>query len=203
MGSRIWRQRRRLFLCMFLAALAGYVSTCTGFPGGVPAAVVCALGSGGFCLIVIAAVPVWRGLPLKLAFLALLAGLVCRYADGAEDWVLTAIILLGAGLPLMTRLTWLDTLRLPGVLTSRAKRCVALSPDKLWQTLLPAETNAHWDPEVRGVSAGRLEGTFFYLFEARPRQAEVQIPIRLFDIEPPSFHLRGVDDVVQNAQERE
>ncbi len=179
MHVRLWRQRRRLILTFLLCACAGWLVH-GGSPGSaLPLAL--QAGSAGLAITVVAliALPDTRWFLFKLALIAPIAAAI---STAFPDWVAIASGILAAAV--LPSQPWsLDRIRLPGVFKARRQIPIRMDRSTLWSKVFPRETNQHWDPYLRGIRPGRSEGTFFLVYEALSRAGELQVPIKVFDVE--------------------
>lgn len=176
MHDRLWRQRRRLLLTFLFCALAGYLLPAGGlFPA-------LQMGVAGLVIssIILIALPDARWIVFKIAVLAPLCALLAQIMPG---WI--AVLAGAGGAILLPSQPWtLDRVRLPFIFRARCQLPVSLDDRTLWAKLYPHETNEHWDPFLRGIRTGRAEDTFFFVYEAMSKAGELQVPVKVFDVEP-------------------
>ncbi|MEM7210335.1 MAG: hypothetical protein AAF479_00365 [Pseudomonadota bacterium] len=196
MHDRLWRQRRRLLLTLLLCALAGFILS----GGQMLAGILLALQVGVLGLVISAialiGLPEARWFVFKLAVLAPLCALMAQAFPG---WF--AVLFGLAAAALLPSQPWgLDRIRLPYIVRARCQVPVSLDSRTLWTKLYPHETNEHWDPFLRGIRSGRSEDTFFFVYEAMSKAGELQIPIKVFDVEP-GVHFKTRDLSQPDASE--
>ena len=179
MYERLWRQRRRLVLTGLLLALAGYLANDEGLTASLLQAIELGVLGTAITALALIALPDARWFLFKMAVLAPVVALLWH--------AFPAPIAIAAGLAgafLVPSQPWLlDRIRLPGIF--KARRQVSLSLDRytVWNRLFPHETNDHWDPYLRGIRSGQSPDTFFFVYEAFSRAGELQVPIKVFDVE--------------------
>lgn len=196
MHDRLWRQRRRLLLTFILCALAGALMPGDGAGGSMALALQVGVLGLTVSAIALVALPEIRWFIFKLAVLAPFCALVAQVFPG---WVAVLAFLMGA--VLLPSQPWsLDRVRLPAIMRSRCQVPVSLDERTLWTKLYPHETNEHWDPFLRGIRLGRSEDTFFFVYEAMSKAGELQIPIKVFDVEP-GVHFKTRDLSQPDASE--
>lgn len=188
MHARLWRQRRRLILTFLLCACAGWVLHGGTLADGL--ALGLKTGAFGLAITVVAliALPDTRWFLFKLAVIAPVAAAISTVFPG---WIAIAAGLSAAAL--LPSQPWsLDRIRLPGVFKARKQVSIQMDHATLWLKVFPRETNQHWDPYVRGIRPGRSKGTFFLVYEALSRAGELQVPIKVFDVEQ-ATHFKSRD----------
>lgn len=192
MSGRFWRQRRRLCLSAVLCFVTGALYS-------IWAAVLCGLVGAAITGLVIRWTPTWRAFVLKCAWISGCIGSVHSVAGDTLAPAHLAIAAAIAGVLLPSQLWWLDRVRLPFISRARVEIPIALDPDQVWAKLCPQETNDHWDPAIRGVRAGSKGDMFFLVYEALDHTGELQVPVKLFDVEPKT-HFKTRDLSQPNAQ---
>ncbi|MEL7468590.1 MAG: hypothetical protein AAFN27_09045 [Pseudomonadota bacterium] len=196
MLERLWRQRRRLVLTFILCGLTGFILA----DGGVLASIANTVELGLLGVILTAAMllalPDARWFVFKLAALAPVFALLALALPGALVLVLYA----AAAIALPSHPWALDRIRLPIIFRARDEARIALPKERVWDRVYPRETNEHWDPFLRSIRSGRSDDTFFLVYEALSRSGELQVPIRVFDVEP-GVHFKTRDLSLPDAAE--
>lgn len=196
MHIRLWRQRRRLILTFLLCACAGWLAH-----GGSPAErLTLGLQAGGIGLaitmVALVALPDTRWFLFKLAVIAPVATAISIIFPA---WIAIAAAIAAAAL--LPSQPWsLDRIRLPGVFKARKQVPIQMDQATLWFKVFPRETNQHWDPYLRGIRPGRSKDMFFLVYEALSRAGELQVPIKVFDVEQ-SSHFKSRDMSQPDAAE--
>ena len=179
MHARLWRQRRRLILTFMLCACAGWIAFAGApFDRMLQALLFGCIGLAATALALVA-LPETRWFLFKAAVIAPVLAFLSTLLPG---WIMVTLALIT--LAMLPSQPWvLDRVRLPGVFRSRKQARIGLDRQTLWSKVFPKETNDHWDPYVRGIRPGRSQDTFFLVYEALSNAGELQIPIKVFDVE--------------------
>ena len=196
MHTRLWRQRRRLILVFLLCACAGWIAFGDSSSSRLSAAFKWGILGLSLTAIAIIAWPDSRWFLFKASVLAPLLALLSL---GAPIWI---VLLIGAVmLTVLPSQPWaLDRFRLRYVFKARKQVTIRLDADTLWQKVFPRETNEHWDPFLRGIRSGGTPDTYFLVYEALSQANDLQVPLRVFDVEP-GVHFKSRDLSQPNASE--
>ena len=179
MYERIWRQRRRLFISFALFALAGYLAAGSLISDKIFLSLEAGVIGTAVTALMLIALPDGRWFLFKLAVLAPVIAFL--YSAFPPPVAIGAAL---AGIFFLPSQPWfLDRIRLPGIIKARSETPVSLEKSTVWARLFPHETNEHWDPYLRGIRPGRSPNTFFFVYEAFSRSGELQVPIKVFDVE--------------------
>lgn len=196
MHERLWRQRRRLIVTFVICALAGILAHSTGGFGSILQGFQFGVLGMAATALVLIALPDLRWLMFKLAVIGLFCACLTLILP---DWF---VLTLGAiGAVFLPSQPWiLDQFRIPTIFKARSQVPVSLDKSTLWSKIYPSETNDHWDPFLRGIRVGRAEDTYFFVYEAMSMDGELQVPIKVFDVEP-GVHFKTRDLSQPNASE--
>lgn len=196
MRARLWRQRRRLIVTFVICALAGFLVHSSGGFGGILQGFQVGVFGMAATALVLVSLPDLRWLMFKLAVI----GLVCAFLSLVlPNWFM---IFLGAvGAVFLPSQPWvLDRFRVPTIFKAQSQVPVSLDKSALWAKLYPSETSDHWDPFLRGIRIGRADDTYFFVYEAMSSVGELQVPIKVFDVEP-GVHFKTRDLSQPDASE--
>lgn len=196
MHERLWRQRRRLIVTFVICALAGFLAHSTGGFGAILQGFQAGVLGMATTALVLVALPEMRWLAFKLAVI----GLICAVLTLVfPTWF---VLFLGAlGVVFLPSQPWaLDRFRVPTIFKAHSQVPVSLDRNALWSKIYPSETNEHWDPFLRGIREGRSDDTYFFVYEAMSSAGELQVPVKVFDVEP-GIHFKTRDLSQPDASE--
>lgn len=145
---------------------------------------------------VLIAAPEGRWFAFKIAVLAPVFALVTSILSNP----LVLLLFAAAAITLPSHPWALDRFRLPLIFRARCQARINLPSAQVWDRVYPRETNEHWDPYLRGIRSGRSDDTFFLVYEAMSRSGELQVPIKVFDVDP-GVHFKTRDLSLPDAAE--